>query len=781
MPPIDDRTPKLDLPLPAQPNTLKNDVQRLRDTITSLDDKVVVIDPTTGKMDSKFLPDKVAVLVPPHATLDPAMLPPEVVTVDATGKIPEDKIPDDARTNIHDVASEVLMLELDASIGDVARVTGSGKTYMLMGRSTGLTAPQKTDRGDWKEQSVTAVTSVNGRTGDVVVAEPGINADITQLTKLSGPLTLGGDGASDNDAVTMRQLKGAMGTSGGASMTGVMNNFIGAVEWHNGPSTALPAGHHLANGQRIRRSEVPDIVAAMKNGMLNVAPAGNGKTSDDIWLDSGDAVRPYAWRSSYSWADGDANTGDWIRLPDLNGAGLNSIKHLFLSGSSGAPSEPSAGQIWLQSAPNILGDLFAGSAGSYAQFFLQQAGNFGAFSIDNSAFQAGTGDGIGTTKPGDAGNTRKNSAHFKANNSNRTYGRGSQYQLADGRIPAVNGDPNNVGDLYPNHAVGYWIIRTSGAFTAANSEFHVLNSAATAPATGQQIAGGKVTSQYQIAGKAEFEAQMWAQKISGSGDSQLVLSVANLANNKRNWLAYDNNGLLSGLSRISFQVTPPQFGSISAPGAPTSFNSSPVWAAYRIADTWVSSTSYIPIVGGGSGGNGGAWRRFVSFGALAFESANQRHPTACIALTDDYDIVNGSSKKTWAFQFSKEAGQTPVLSFADDQGQEGHSVTWNAASDETLKEDIQDYDGQQSLANIEAMALKTFVYKADRQKRVRRGVIAQQIEKIDPEYVHDNIGTINIKTLDSNVLLLDALAAIKVLAAQNKDLQAQIDELKAKP
>ncbi len=41
-----------------------------------------------------------------------------------------------------------------------------------------------------------------------------------------------------------------------------------------------------------------------------------------------------------------------------------------------------------------------------------------------------------------------------------------------------------------------------------------------------------------------------------------------------------------------------------------------------------------------------------------------------------------------------------------------------------------------SLANIVAMDFKTFYYLADEAKTTRRGVIAQELEKIDPQYVH---------------------------------------------
>ena len=54
-------------------------------------------------------------------------------------------------------------------------------------------------------------------------------------------------------------------------------------------------------------------------------------------------------------------------------------------------------------------------------------------------------------------------------------------------------------------------------------------------------------------------------------------------------------------------------------------------------------------------------------------------------------------------------------------------------------------------------------YLADEAKTTRRGVIAQELEKIDPQYVHSAEESGKM-TLDLNPLMLDALAAIKALA-----------------
>lgn len=103
------------------------------------------------------------------------------------------------------------------------------------------------------------------------------------------------------------------------------------------------------------------------------------------------------------------------------------------------------------------------------------------------------------------------------------------------------------------------------------------------------------------------------------------------------------------------------------------------------------------------------------------------------------------------------------------------SVPWAqlqsaGTSDINLKEVTGELDLNESLSNIVAMDFKTFYYLADEDKAIRRGVIAQELEKIDPQYVHSAEESGKM-TLDLNPLVLDALAAIKALAIRVRTLE----------
>jgi hypothetical protein len=97
-------------------------------------------------------------------------------------------------------------------------------------------------------------------------------------------------------------------------------------------------------------------------------------------------------------------------------------------------------------------------------------------------------------------------------------------------------------------------------------------------------------------------------------------------------------------------------------------------------------------------------------------------------------------------------------------------------SDINFKTITGDLDLNESLSNIEEMDFKTFYYLADKEKTIRRGVVAQELEKIDPQYVHSAEESGKM-TLDLNPLVLDALAAIKALIVRIRVLEDKLEEV----
>lgn len=202
-----------------------------------------------------------------------------------------------------------------------------------------------------------------------------------------------------------------------------------------------------------------------------------------------------------------------------------------------------------------------------------------------------------------------------------------------------------------------------------------------------------------------------------------------------------------------------------------------------------------PIVSGGTRSTGG-YEVKCAFGAIS--GGTTSWPRATIHMLGDGQYSRG-------FEFYVS----------------GHLYTWDSNnvwggnfefsrvpnSDRDLKRDINYDDGKASYENIMKMKPSTFIYKSDKYGRVRRGVIAQDMQQIDDEYVKiipgapifdpddepnadgkrsaidyhdDTLG------LDDNVILLDTAIAtryIGVLVEKQKEeidsLKSEVEELKA--
>lgn len=458
---IDQKTDRLKLPLPNVDNFLEDDVVRIRDSLEILD-KAATVD-NNGVIVSSQLPTDLAYL-------------------DANRKIPVENLPAIALSEPFPVDTVDDMLALDADVGDVALFNDNSASFILVQLPPSIL-------GNWKELVSTQVRSVNGRTGNVKVAEAGENNDITKLKALSGPLTLGGDAQADYDAVTLKQLRAASGGAGGASMNGVMNNNLGAVEWFNGTRAKIWPGRAASDGQLVKRADYPDLWAAVSAGVF--------LSTDDATWQSTPTIR-----GMYSTGDGSTT----FRLPDLNGvwthptdSALNSIPGLFLRGDGGTEGR-TTGYIRPSAAPAITG---------YMGWVV--AAKEGAAENDRGATTSAVrwGGRSGTTRvtvqntnPGSSG---MYDISFDASRANMAYGL------------------DNTTEVRPNSVKGIWVIRVSGSFTAASTNFNVINGDTAVPASGTQVLGGDVVSSYQVAGADYLLARFRARgTINGSASAKVA-------------------------------------------------------------------------------------------------------------------------------------------------------------------------------------------------------------------------------------------------------------------
>lgn len=373
-----------------------------------------------------------------------------------------------------------VVVNRDAAVSGVSTVDGVAGAIDLTTKYVQITdydqkigsveARITTNEGDISNIK-TSISSINGSITSINStlsnkANKGVNSDITSLTALSGPLRLGGDAVSDYDAVTLKQLQASSGGGTGASLNGVMNNFIGQVSWFNGSRALLPAGNLAADGQTLNRADYPDLWAAVNVGLYP-------SVSDSLWLSSGSST-PWDNRAKFSTGNGSTT----FRMPDLNGIQSGSIDGVFLSSAaksigSTIPARES-GKLFDQNAPNITGEMVIayssqGSFFDYGTGALQPSGT-----ITTNLFNL--------TKTNDGGSTNRfGNFSIDASRSNATYNSNNSW-------------------LIPRSATGIWIIRVNGSFTAANTNFNVVNGDTTTPADGTIVYGGDVKSVYKIGG-----------------------------------------------------------------------------------------------------------------------------------------------------------------------------------------------------------------------------------------------------------------------------------------
>lgn len=201
-----------------------------------------------------------------------------------------------------------------------------------------------------------------------------------------------------------------------------------------------------------------------------------------------------------------------------------------------------------------------------------------------------------------------------------------------------------------------------------------------------------------------------------------------------------------------------------------------------------NDAGYSPVVAGGTYSSGGYHLRY-SLGAISRGSA--AWPSASVHMLGDNANHRG-------FDFYVDGR---FFSW-DNAGQWGGNFEFQrvATSDRDLKKDIEYNDGKASFDNIMKFKPSTFVYKSDKYNRLRRGVIAQDLYEIDPEYVRiipgapiiddnadnsdpDNPAIIDYRDdtlgLDNNVIMIDTALATRYIGGIVEKQQEEIDNLKA--
>lgn len=524
-----------------------------------------------------------------------------------------------------------------------------------------------------------------------------------------GATPLAADAVNDYDAPTWRQVRNLIesGTTG-PTMNGVMNYHIGeAVTWETRayyPPNCLPR-----DGQLVNRTDWPELWAwAQKTTPI----------TDAAWL--ADVTK----RGSYSTGDGSTT----FRLPDWNGVQSGSIPGVFFRGGVGAADMTLA----LNAAPNVSGQIYPVIPGVMALAMESANGVFSAV-------------GAAPSLSGISGATTANLA------------RGINFSLASGHASYGR---NNTGEVVPNKVSGVWLVRASGGFVAANTSWAVINGDASVPESGVTTYGGRVFSDYRVAGNSYVNAGL-RSKVTIGGEATCVLDVVYSRSGvvTKTWEMPVASGRLLGAGDIGTSGAKiPMLNGLNTWGQGQYFNGAVAMRAYGQNNTGQGQYNFGPglislLVGRGATADplGG----YVNF--YAYEQVG-------IQFSAKLNINAFGSNRDWDFNGSNGFTYSPVGQLAV-QG-----------SDVRIKND---FKPQKSGAweRVEAIGICEFKYNGS--DIPQRGFLAQQMGDIDPMYVFEG-GTatdengveFEILNVNEKAVMADMITAIQALQQKVTDLEA---------
>lgn len=552
---------------------------------------------------------------------------------------------------------------------------------------------------------------------NISAAMSGVNSDITSLTSLSGTLRLGADAVGAYDAVTLRQLQASTGT-GSATINGVMNNFLGAVEWFLGTRAAMPGGHLACDGQLLSRTTYADLWAAINSGVFI-------SVSESTWQGSA------AQRGKFSTGDGSTT----FRMPDLNGVQSGSVASLFLRGNAGTTAATTlhgdTGTVSSSAAPNITGTATTDLNGKAWLSFSTVSG-----SIYTDDAHTSTGTFIPNANTYTTTGTQDDRLRFDASLSSSVYGSSTEVR--------------------PNSVVGIWVMRVNGLYSAANTNFNVINSDTALPANGTVVYGGDLRSVYRVAGAEYSVARLRSKVVSGSSMT-LALGLANSSGSNvvnTEWTLPATGGELALSTDSRFNTVDGKSGGVLTSG---------ITPSVRV--TSVNGT----LVNGGP--------------LLQAEIKDQNNTSIFTQLFPE--LNTGYFSQTTLSNYDGGTKQNKYWQFRSDGNALAVSGTWNNNSDKRIKTNIQ------IIKNPLDKMKKLRGYTWDRLDNANsgQGFIAQELQEVFPNAVFDG-GSTTLKdgTVVENTLSVDISGAgislhheaILALMEQIETMKAQIEDLQSK-
>lgn len=454
-----------------------------------------------------------------------------------------------------------------------------------------------------------------------------------------------------------------------------------------------------------------------------------GAISDAKWL-----ADPHE-RGKYSVGDGRTT----FRVPDRNGVQSGSFKGLFGRGDSGVTSN--LGRTNESSAPNLT---------AYFRTV-----------TDTSIIENDAASGAGYLS--EAYQKYARLSAIKEEAALEIYPR--RWNFDASRQSSVYGRYGNTDEITPNNFTGVWVIRASGGFVAANTSWSVINGDATRPTDSTRVESGKVSVEYKIGTAIEAQGKVYTAATMG-GTYSTQLSVKNATTGKEKDISVTEDGDLwsdrfKGRfgTRMAWSQTGWVYGTFSQ-------------ANQAIGNDY----SFYSILSGSQSSSSG-YKTHTHIGQIHNDNGS---------FADSCWHVAGDDDNKYGVRLKIQPNNNSIYFYSWwPNGAATYTLQLNAISDSRLKHDIKAIDATKSIEILKGLEFQSFVYNNDEKSRIRRGVIAQQVETIEPLYVktrrfYNNDGVEQEqKELDTTPMLLDTMHVVQELIKRIESLEEELKQLRA--
>lgn len=450
--------------------------------------------------------------------------------------------------------------------------------------------------------------------------------------------------------------------------------------------------------------------------------------SDAEWL-----ADPHE-RGKYSVGDGQTT----FRVPDRNGVQSGSFKGLFGRGDGGVTSN--LGRANESSAPNLTAYFRTVTSTS----IIENEGASGA-GYPSEAYQKYAN--LGAIVEGAALAIYPRRWNFDASRQSSVYGR-----------------YGNTEEITPNNFTGVWVIRASGGFVAANTSWSVINGDAVKPSASTTVYGGSVLSEYKVGTSSEAISTLRAKAtIGGNYSTELLIDNKSTGKSSSAQLVDTGNFMADRFeARLVTGMAWSQTGWVQGTFSQSEANIGSTFSFYSILSGSQYSTA--------------GYKTSAHFGLIHNNLGS---------FADSCWHVSGDADNKYGVRLKIQPNNNSIYFYSWQPGTWAtYTLQLNAISDSRLKHDIKPIDAAKSIEVLKGLEFHSFVYNNDEESRTRRGVIAQQVETIEPLYVktrrfyNDDGVEQEQKELDTTPMLLDTMHVVQDLIKRIEDLEKELKQLK---